>query len=244
MRTGVFAKPFSPAGTCEMRSTTSMPSVTRPKVEYWPSREGWGTTQMKNWLPSLFALPGIRAVETDAALVLQIAEFARQQVQAAGTPQVLRCLRVLQKRVAALNDAVRHHPMERAAVIVALPGEADELLDVLRGFIGREFKPERAEVGRNHGFEFSRRRRLSLTRHEPAKRERQEPAAALHDRAIVHDQGGIRIATYKSGPLCQRRHLNENSQFANCSSRIGRRWLLGFLRLSETAPRICSILFH
>ena len=33
MRTGWSVLPFSPTGTREMRSTTSMPSVTRPKVE-------------------------------------------------------------------------------------------------------------------------------------------------------------------------------------------------------------------
>jgi TolB protein len=43
--------------------------------------------------------------------------------------------------------------MERAAVVVALTGERDELLDMLRSLFGSELEAECAEIGGDHGFE-------------------------------------------------------------------------------------------
>src|SRR5690606_3895111 len=42
---------FSIQSSCTMRSTTSIPSTTRPKIVKSPSRCGWGEWVTKNWLP-------------------------------------------------------------------------------------------------------------------------------------------------------------------------------------------------
>ena len=64
MRTGFSVKPSAPAGDCEIFSTTSMPSLTRPNAENLPSSGGCGEMQTKNCAPSLSGLPGMLTVET------------------------------------------------------------------------------------------------------------------------------------------------------------------------------------
>ncbi len=75
-----------------------------------------------------------------AALVLEVAELAGELVEAAGAPEFARRFRIFQQRVAALNDAVRHHAMEGAAVVESLARERDEVLDVLGRFVGANSK--------------------------------------------------------------------------------------------------------
>ena len=87
--------------------------------------------------------------------MFQIAEFARQKIQAARAPEVPRSFRVFQQRVAALDDAVGHHAVKCAAVVVALAREPDELIDMLRGFVGRKFEAECAQIGGNDGLQFA-----------------------------------------------------------------------------------------
>ena len=99
--------------------------------------------------------------------MLEVAEFAGQQVQAASAPKALRSLRTLEQRVSTLNDAVSHYAMEGAAVVIALPREANELLHVLRRLIGSKFEAERSEAGGDRRFKLGRR----LT---PRRSQRQE----------------------------------------------------------------------
>ena len=93
----------------------------------------------------------------DAALVFHRVVFRGKEIQAAGTPEVFRRLGILKERVAALNDAVLDDSMKGASVVVALPRELHEVLDVL-GRVGGEFKPECAEFGFDYGFECGWRR--------------------------------------------------------------------------------------
>ena len=89
----------------------------------------------------------------DATLVLHVAVFGDHSVKAAGAPEVARGFGVLEERVATLDQAVGEEAEEGAAIVVALAREADELLDVLRGFVGCELEAEGAEVGGDDGFE-------------------------------------------------------------------------------------------
>ena len=156
MRTGLSVMPFASAGTCEIFSTTSMPSVTRPNAEYWPSSEGCGATHTKNCAPSLLGLLGMRTVETTPRSCFRSLNSAGSRLSPPVPQRFARRLRILEQRVAALNDAVGHHAMERAAVVVALAGERDELLHVLRRLVGREFEAESAEVGGDDGLDVIR----------------------------------------------------------------------------------------
>ena len=79
--------------------------------------------------------------------MFQVAEFGGAAIEPAGTPQIARRFRIFEERIAALDDSVGHDAMEGAAVVIALAGELDELLDVFRRFVGREFEAERAELG-------------------------------------------------------------------------------------------------
>src|SRR5579863_8639752 len=103
--------------------------------------------------------------------MFQIAEFARQQIQTARAPKVLRSLRVLEQRVSALDDAVRYHAMEGASVVVALPRKTDELIHMFRRLVGRKFETKRSEIGGDNGFQIDWRLR---PRRRLRKDERQE----------------------------------------------------------------------
>jgi hypothetical protein len=89
----------------------------------------------------------------DVALVFQIARFAGQQIHAACAPEISGRFRILEQRVAALDDAVGNHHMEGAAIVIALAGEADELLDVAGGLVRGESQAEGSKLSRDHGFE-------------------------------------------------------------------------------------------
>src|SRR5262245_44346030 len=50
-------------GARQIESTTFMPSMTLPKIEYWPSHFGAATAQIKNWLvPPFGSFCGFQAV--------------------------------------------------------------------------------------------------------------------------------------------------------------------------------------
>src|SRR5262249_30743523 len=89
----------------------------------------------------------------DTALVLEVAGFAWQKVESAGTPQFPRVLGIFEEGIAALDYSVGHYAEEATALVVSLASEADELSDVLGSFVGREFEPERAQVGDDHSFQ-------------------------------------------------------------------------------------------
>ena len=123
----------------------------------------------------------------DAALVLEVAESRRQQVQAAGAPEVPGGLRILEQRVAALDDAVGHHAVEGAAIVVALARELDELLHVLGRFVGRKFETERTHFRGDHGFEFGGRRRCGLLGPRSRGRKEQQSKRATNTHlSFVH----------------------------------------------------------
>ena len=48
MWTGVFGRSFAPRGAAAILSATSIPEITSPKAEYWPSRKFESLTTMKN----------------------------------------------------------------------------------------------------------------------------------------------------------------------------------------------------
>ena len=85
--------------------------------------------------------------------MFEIAELVGQEVEAAGAPEGAGSFWILQQRVAALDDAVGNDAEKRAAIVVALAGAKEELVDVFGGFIRGEGEAERAEVGRDDGFE-------------------------------------------------------------------------------------------
>ena len=124
MRTGLSAKPFSPAGTCEIRSTTSIPSVTRPKAENCPSSGGCGATQMKNWLPSLFGLSGMRTVETTPRSCFRSLNSPGSRFRPPVPQRFFGVFGFFQQRVAALDDSVGDDAVEGAAVVIALRARA------------------------------------------------------------------------------------------------------------------------
>jgi hypothetical protein len=93
-----------------------------------------------------------------AALVLQAAGFAGQQVETARAPEIARRLGILEQRIAALNDAVGYHAKESAAVVIPLAGQGEELQHVFGRPVGGEFEAERAEIGGHHRLQILRRR--------------------------------------------------------------------------------------
>ncbi len=88
-----------------------------------------------------------------APLVLQAADFGGQQVEAAGAPESAGRFGVLEQRIAALNDAVRDHAKEGAAVVIPLAGQGEELRHVFGRLVRGEFEAEGAEIGSHHRFE-------------------------------------------------------------------------------------------
>ena len=134
-----------------------MPSLTRPKAENLPSSGGCGEMQTKNCAPSLSGLPGMLTVETTPRSCLRSLNSPGELIEAAGAPEFAGRFGIFEQRVAALDDAVGDDAMEGAAVVVALAGEVEEVLDVLGRFIGRELDAEGAEVGGDDGFEIGGR---------------------------------------------------------------------------------------
>jgi hypothetical protein len=52
-------------GVSPMRSTTSIPEVTSPKMVNLPVRDGWSESTTKNWLPPLSGRLGWSTAATD-----------------------------------------------------------------------------------------------------------------------------------------------------------------------------------
>ena len=91
----------------------------------------------------------------DAAFVLEVAEFAGELIEAAGAPEFAGRFGVFEQGVAALDDAVGDDAVEGAAIVEALAGEGEEVLDVFRRFVGGELDAEDTEVGGDDGFEIA-----------------------------------------------------------------------------------------
>ena len=60
---GWFGRSFAPRGAAAILSAVSMPEMTSPKAEYWPSRKVESLTTMKNWDEAEFGSDE-RAIET------------------------------------------------------------------------------------------------------------------------------------------------------------------------------------
>ena len=86
--------------------------------------------------------------------MFHVAEFRGQEVETASAPEYSLRLRIVEKGIATLDQAVREDPEERAVIVVAFTREADEPGHVLGRFVGCEFKAEDAEICIDHGFEF------------------------------------------------------------------------------------------
>src|SRR4029077_9327733 len=80
-------------------------------------------------------------------------ELAGELIESARAPEFTRRLGIFEERVAALNNAVRHHAMESAALVESLARERKEVLDVLGRLIRREFDAKRTEIGGDDRFE-------------------------------------------------------------------------------------------
>ena len=156
--------PSGDAGTSEIFCTTSMPSSTRPKIVYLPSSEGWSVTQTKNWAPPLSGPIRLQHGRDRSARRVLGAELGRQHAKAA-RPIELRFRRILRQRIAALDDGEPDHAVEDRAVEGSLPGELDEVADVIRRKIRTQADDELAG-GRRHDCLLSRHLRQRQRRLE------------------------------------------------------------------------------
>ena len=102
-------------GSCEIVSTTSIPSVTFPKTVCLPSsQEAASAVTMKNWLPFVFG-PGVRHRER-AADDLVVVELVLELVAGAAAAGA--------GRIAALDHEVGDHAVEDDAVVEPVASRA------------------------------------------------------------------------------------------------------------------------
>ena len=134
----------------------------------------------------------------DAALVLEVAEFAGELIEAAGAPEFAGRFGVLEQGVAALDDAVGYDAMKGAAVVEALAGEGEEVLDVFGRFVGGELDAENAEVGGDDGFQIVGG--LPQRYGQRAEEEGEEREATGDHRLIISDgAGGLSVIMKRRG---------------------------------------------
>ncbi len=85
--------------------------------------------------------------------MFEVAKLIGQLIESATAPALARRLQVFEQRVAALHNAALNDAMKRRAVIKSGARLFDELLNMLRRFVGEELEADDAEIGGDDGFE-------------------------------------------------------------------------------------------
>ncbi len=128
IRSGAVTWPLSPSPFL-MSLTYCMPLMTWPTMVYWPSSEGCGAKQMKNWLFAVFGSLGARHADRPGHEFSVVREFRGRFGQTTATG-------ARAGRVAALGHEAVDDAVEGRAVIEALLRQRDEAGDGLGRQIG------------------------------------------------------------------------------------------------------------